>query len=284
MSFTPLPSLSRCSSREDIYRCIDSLSVFHQHLTYFEKAPAWEKLYACIRSYKRSHPAITDTDTAFQHHRLQVLGRLTEDLKTPSIDRHRKRKDRAAKRMGEDSSAPTKKTSDGCSLPHRADLSASLSLTSIHSVQPSKEPSPRCGCGTMVEANRTAERGATSRRALEISALREKLEAVRRVVGASPAAEEVHRRHRDAAPTAVGSGGLQDSARGGLARVLLRPLAVRDWQCAVQRLLVLLVEAELVQTEMLHTRSTVHSTCTTSAWRCPHQPHHRYPSFSPMPS
>ena len=227
MSFSPHPSLSRCSSREEIYREIDSLSLFHQHLTFFEKAPSWEKLYACIRSYahtltqrmhttlpvllligvcavlalvryKRSHPAIADIETAFQHHRLQVLGKLTEELKTPSIDRLRKRKDRAAKRgAGDDATTPTIKKQrfdddehpphEHSLLPLSTDLSATLSLSSIHThVGATKDASPRCGCGTMVEANRLL-REELRRKNVEIAALREKLNEVRRVVGATEA-------------------------------------------------------------------------------------------------
>lgn len=153
-AFTPVPGLSRDSSRVDIYERIDSLPLFHQHLAYYEGAPAWQRLYSCVRSYKRSHPALPDIATAYQHHRLQVLGQLSSDDKTPSVDRLRKRKDRAAKQLHTGTVAVTTEGERDGEQPlpsiSKADLSATMSLTSILSSIPAKDCPPKCRCGTMV--------------------------------------------------------------------------------------------------------------------------------------
>ena len=128
-TFAPIPHLSPTSTRKEIYSAIDSLSSFHSHHSHFHPAPEWDKLYACVRSYKKSHPDIPDIATAFQHHRRQVLGILREEERTPSVDRHRKRRDR--QQQHEKAKRQQLATTAAVVPPLTADLSASVALSSF---------------------------------------------------------------------------------------------------------------------------------------------------------
>ena len=191
-TFTPFSHLSSTSSRKDIYAAIDSLSSFHAHHSHFHPAPEWDRLYACVRSYKKSHPDIPDIATAFQHHRRQVLGTLSEDERTPSIDRLRKRRDRQqhnekARKQQRVATAPAEAVT--VPQPLTADLSASVALSSIHSAPAASESGGRCGCGTMVEANRRLQEE-LRRKDAHIAALQSKLTQLRAILDGDEAASK----------------------------------------------------------------------------------------------
>ena len=179
-TFTPIPHLSPTSTRKEIYAAIDSLTAFHAHHSHFHPAPEWDKLYACVRSYKKSHPDIPDIATAFQHHRRQVLGILSEDERTPSIDRLRKRRDRQ-QQIEKTKKQHRTATTAAVVPPLTADLSASVALSSFHSAPPVSESGGRCGCGTMVEANRRLQEE-LRRKDAQIAALQQKLTQLRQVL------------------------------------------------------------------------------------------------------
>ena len=179
-TFTPLPNLSPASTRQQIYTAIDSLTSFHSHHSHFHPAPEWDKLYACVRSYKKSHPDIPDIATAYQHHRRQVLGILSEEERTPSIDRHRKRRDR---QQQSEKARRQKRTATTAVVvpPLTADLSASVALSSFHSPPPVSESASRCGCGAMVDANRRLQEE-LRRKDAQIAALHHKLTQMRHIL------------------------------------------------------------------------------------------------------
>ena len=178
-TFTPIPHLSPTSSRKDIYAAIDSLASFHAHHSHFHPAPEWDRLYACVRSYKKSHPDIPDIATAFQHHRRQVLGILSDEDRTPSIDRLRKRRDR--QQQNEKAKRQQQTTTAVVVPPLTADLSASVALSSFHSAPTVNESGSRCGCGAMVEANRRLQEE-LRRKDAQLAVLQQKLIQLRQIL------------------------------------------------------------------------------------------------------
>ena len=191
-TFTPIPCLSPSSSRKEIYAAIDSLASFHAHHSHFQPAPEWDRLYACVRSYKKSHPDIPDIATAFQHHRRQVLGILKEEERTPSIDRLRKRRDRQQQKQQSENAKKQRQATTAVVEPPvtlTADLSASVALSTFHSAPPVSESGSRCGCGAMVEANRRLQEE-LRRKDAQIAALQLKLTQLRQVLDGDAAAEQ----------------------------------------------------------------------------------------------
>ena len=179
-TFSPISSLSPSSTRKEIYAAIDSLASFHAHHSHFHSAPEWDKLYACVRSYKKSHPDIPDIATAFQHHRRQVLGTLSDEERTPSVDRLRKRRDR--QQQSEKAKKQQRMAATAVVVPPlTADLSASVALSSFHSGSTVTESTSRCGCGAMVDANRRLQEE-LRRKDAQLAALHHKLAQMRQVL------------------------------------------------------------------------------------------------------